>query len=66
MSLKEDLKPANAAKAYVALAVSVVLASLVVFVDVGGDGMTTTEWGLLVLAALNPLLVWAKGNSNSE
>jgi hypothetical protein len=61
---KADLTPSRAAKAYVALAVSIVIAALTAWQAAQGDGMTGADWATVVLAGLAPVAVWAKGNAD--
>jgi hypothetical protein len=58
------LTPRGAAKAYVALAVSVLIAALTGYQAASGDGMTVADWVTVALAALAPIGVWAAKNAD--
>lgn len=62
-TLAQQLAPAAAAKAYIALAVSVAIAGLTAYQAAAGDGMTIEDWLTVALAVLLPIGVWAKGNT---
>ena len=66
--MPHDLTPAGAAKAYAALAVSVLLAALTAWQQARTDGLDTADLVLAVaVAALIPLSVWlAPRNTDSE
>jgi hypothetical protein len=60
--MPETLTPRAAAKAYVALAVATVVATLTAVQAVQGDGMSTDDWLTVALAALGPIAVWLVPN----
>ena len=58
-----DLTPARARKAYVALALSVIIGGLTAWQATSGDGMTAADWVTIALAILTPIGVWAARNT---
>jgi hypothetical protein len=64
--MRSNLTPAVAAKAYIALAVGILIAGLTAWQAVAGDGMTGQDWVTVALAVLSPILVWAKSNTPAD
>jgi hypothetical protein len=55
-----------AAKAWVALVISVLVGGLTAAQGAAGDGLDIEEWLVIGLAVLNPIFVWSTANQPEQ